>query len=65
MYQDDLIKKIEKIFGERVRNILEYIMPAGSGERIKKLEEDEQTVSKVEQRVYRRGGGLFLHLLKL
>ena len=64
MYQDYLIKKIEKMFGEKVKNIREYILPAGSSEHIKRPEEDEQTVSKEEQRVYRRGGSLFLHLLK-
>ena len=34
MFQDDLINKIEKIFGEQVKFMQEYRMPAGSGEHI-------------------------------
>ena len=40
MYQDDLINKIEKNFGELIKNMQEYAMPAGSGEHIKRLDEN-------------------------
>ena len=40
MYQDDLINKIEKNFGELTKNMQEYTMPAGNGEHIKRPDEN-------------------------
>ena len=34
MFQDDLIQKIEKTFGELVKNMQVYVMPAGTGARV-------------------------------
>ena len=63
MFQDDLINKIEKIFGDKVKNMQEYGMPAGSGEHIKRPDEGEPTLGKDDQTIYRRGVGLLLYLI--
>ena len=39
MFQDDIINKIEKIFGEKVKSMQEYGMPAGNGQYIKRPDE--------------------------
>ena len=64
MFQDDLINKIEMILGDKVKNIKEYGMPAGSGEYIKRPDEGEPTLGKDDQTTYRRGVGLLLYLIK-
>ena len=64
MYQDDLINKIEKNFGEHTRKMQEYEMPAGSGEHIKRPDEDEPKIGPEEQRKYRSGVGMLLYLVK-
>ena len=53
MYQDDLIHKIEKTFGDLVRNMQVYDMPAGMGARITRSKEG--LISKKEQTLYRSG----------
>ena len=55
MFQDDLINKIEKIFGDKVKNMQEYGMPTGSGEHIKRPDEGESTLGRDDQTTYRRG----------
>ena len=64
MFQDDLINKIEKIFGDKVKSIQEYGMPAGSGEHIKRPDKGEPTLGRDDQTTYRRGVGLLLYLIK-
>ncbi len=64
MYQDDLINKIEKNFGEYTQKMQEYEMPAGSGEHIKRPDEDEPKIGPEEQRKYRSGVGMLLYLVK-
>ena len=64
IFQDDLVNKIEKIFGEKVKNMHEYGMPAGSREHIKRPDEGEPILERSEQTVYRRGVGLLLYLVK-
>ena len=64
MYQDDLIKKMDRIFGDEVRKMQSYGMPAGTGDHVKRPNEDEPTVDKEEQRLYRSGVGLLLYLVK-
>ena len=50
MYQDDLIQKIEKTFGELVKNMQVYDMPAGTGARI--IRSKEGLITKKEQTLY-------------
>ena len=64
MYQDDLIKKMDRIFGDEVRKMQSYGMPAGTGDHVKRPDEDEPTVDKEEQKLYRSGVGLLLYLVK-
>ena len=62
MYQDDLIHKIEKTFGDLVSNMQVYDMPAGTGARITRSKEG--LISKKEQTLYRSGVGMLLFLVK-
>ena len=55
MFQDDLIKKVEKIFEGKVKNIQEHGMSAGSGEHIKRPDEGEPTLERDDQTTDRRG----------
>ena len=48
MYQDDLINKIEKNFGEWTGNMEEYGMSAGSDKRIKRPDENEPKIGPDE-----------------
>ena len=49
MIQDDLINKIEKIFRDKVKNMQEYGMLAESREHIKRPDEGEPTLGKVDK----------------
>ena len=62
MYQDNLLQKIEKTFGELVKNMQTYDMPAGTGMRV--MRSKEGLVSKKEQTIYRSGVGMLLFLVK-
>ena len=64
MYQNDLITKIEKNFGESIGKMQKYGMPAGSGEHIKRQDEDEPNIDKENQKKYRSGVGMLLYLVK-
>ena len=62
MYQDDLIKKMEKTFGDLVKHMQIYDMPAGTGMRITRSKEG--LISEKEQTLYRSGVGMLLFLVK-
>ena len=64
MYQDDLINKIEQNLRELFGKMEEYGMPSGSGENIKRTDEDEPKISTDDQRKYRSGVGMLLYLVK-
>ena len=64
MYQDDLINKIEKNFGDLTGNMQEYGMPAGSGKHIERPDENEPKISPENQRKYRSGVCMLLYLVK-
>ena len=64
MFQDNLIRKIQRAFSKDVEKMQEYGMPAGTGEHIKLPEADEPVISKEEQTLYRRGVGMLLYLVK-
>ena len=63
-YQDDLINKIEKNFGEFTKNMHEYAMLAGNGEHIKRHDENEPKINHEDQKKYRSGIGMLLYLVK-
>ena len=62
MYQDDLIKKMEKLFADLVKHMQIYDMPAGTGMRITRSKEGRITENK--QTLYRSGVGMLLFLVK-
>ena len=62
MYQDDLIRKIEKFFGEELKSMREYDLPAGTGEKVTRVKEG--LISQREQTRYRSGVGMLLFLVK-
>ena len=64
MYQDDLINKVEKNFGELTKNMQEYAMQAGNGEHIKRPDENERKINNEDQKKYRSGIGMLLYLVK-
>ncbi len=64
MYQDDLINKIERIFGKEANKLQIYGMSTGTGEHIKRPEEDEVLIEKAEQSLFRSGVGLLLYLVE-
>ena len=64
MYQDDLINKIDRIFGEKAIKLQIYGMPAGTGEHIKRPDNEETLIEKAEQSLFRSGVGLLLYLVK-
>ena len=64
MYQDDLINKIEKNFGELIINMQEYAMLAGSGEHIKRPDENEAKINHKDEKKYRSGICMLLYLVK-
>ena len=45
MYQDDLINKIEKNFGELIKNMQEYAMPVRNVDHIKRPDENEPKIN--------------------
>ena len=62
MYQDDLIKKMEKIFTDLVKHMQIYDMPAGTGMRITRSKEG--LIIEKEQTLYRSAVGMLLFLAK-
>ena len=64
MYQDDLINKIAKNFREHTQSMHKYEMSAGSGEHIKRPDENEPKISPEDQRKYRSEVGMLLYLVK-
>ena len=63
MYQDDLINKIDRIFGEEANKLQIYGMPTGTGEHIKRSEEDEILFEKAEQSLFGSGVGLLQNMM--
>ena len=64
MYQEELIKKLEKYFGDDVRKMREYDTPAGHLETIQMVKDDEPSIDVNEQTRYRSGVGMLLYLVK-
>ena len=55
---------MDRIFGNEVRKMQSYGMPAGTEDHVKRPDEDEPTVDKEEQKMYRSGVGLLFYLVK-
>ena len=62
--QPDLIKKLMMTFGEDVKKMKQYNIPASGGYKISKPETEEEKLTEEEQTKYRSGVGLLLYLLK-
>ena len=62
--QPDLIKKMVKKFGDKIRNMREYETPAPSGTHIIRCQDEEEKLCDEEQAEFRSGVGSLLYLLK-
>ena len=64
LWQPDLIKKINKKFGEKVANCQRYKTPASPGEIIMRPQDGDALLSKEEQTEYQSGTGSLLYAIK-
>ena len=64
MCQSNLISKLDKLFGDKVKGLILRETPAGTGFTVTRCQIPEQLVSPDEQRVYRSGVGILLYLVK-
>ena len=64
MCQSNLINKLERIFGDKVKGLTFRETPAGPGFTVTRCLIPDQLVSLDEQRSYRSGVGILLYLVK-
>ena len=64
MHQTELLNKIERIFGEDIKNMASRDMPFGTNSRVVRPGEGEELITKEEQTKYRSGIGMLLYLVK-
>jgi hypothetical protein len=64
LVQPDMIKKIEKEFGESVALSREISIPMGPGSTVERPNQDEPRISDAEQKDFRSGVGMLLYLVK-
>jgi hypothetical protein len=62
--QPDLIKRMEKKYATKFKNMQHYRTPAAPGENMMKSEKDEDLINDEEQTKYRSGVGILLYLTK-
>lgn len=62
--QPHMVKKIEKTFGEEVKNLTEYKTPGTPGFKIQKPEEEDKLIDDDLQSRYRTGVGQIMFLIK-
>ena len=62
--QPQMIKKLEKKFGERVKKLRTFHTPGTPGQGLCKAEKDDPGLSSTEQTEYRSGVGMLLYLVK-
>ena len=65
LHQPDLLKKMEKNFGEEVAGLQSYKTPMPGGEMILRPLQDEELISNEMQKNFRLGVGMLLYLVKL
>ena len=64
LHQTDLIKKIDRKFGERARKLRTFKTPATPGVGILRTDEDDDVLDKESQTEYRSAVGMLLFLTK-
>ena len=64
MCQTNLINKLERLFGEKVKGMVSRETPAGTGFTVTRCTVPECLISPDEQRSYRSGVGILLYLVK-
>jgi hypothetical protein len=64
LYQEDIIKKLEKSYGEEVKNLRTYDVPMGAGVKVVRPVEGDTLLNDDYQRKYRSGVGTLLYLVK-
>ena len=64
LHQSNLIKKIERKFIDKVRNLRTYRTPGTPGQGLVRVGENEKSVSSERQTEYRSGVGMLLFLTK-
>ena len=62
IHQPHIIKKLERIFGEEVKDLKDYATPSGEAYRVNRVREGEPQLSPKEQTRYRSGIGIALYL---
>jgi hypothetical protein len=62
--QADMVKKVEKAFGDRVANVKEAITPMAQGTIIERPKENESKLKSEDQQQYTKGVGMLLYLVK-
>ena len=64
MHQSELIRKMERIFKEDIKELKKREMSFGTNNRVIRPSDDEQLISKKEQTRYWSGIGMLLYLVK-
>ena len=64
MCQSNLINKLDRIFGDKVKGLSFQETPAGTGFTVTRCQVPEQLITLEEQRTYRSGVGILLYLVK-
>ena len=64
LHQSNLIRRIERKFIEKVRNLRSYKTPGTPGQGLVRVEENEEAINSEEQTQYRSGVGMLLFLTK-
>ena len=63
--QPDILKRLEKSFGNEVGNLKEFSTPSGEGFRVSKVKEDEPSLSQSKQTRYRIASNIIIHSVPL
>ena len=64
MWQPDLVKRMEKIFHDDIKNLRTYKTPTAPGQIILRTDEKEEVVDKETHKQFRSGVGMLLYLIK-
>ena len=64
MHQTELLNKIERVFGDDIKDMASREIPFGTNNRIVRPGEGKELIAKDEQTKYRSGIGMLLYLVK-
>jgi hypothetical protein len=63
--QPDIIKNLERAFGNIVMDMRNFRTPMGPGITVSRPKENDETIGPTDQQKYRSGVGMLLYLVKL